>query len=169
MAQWVRAPAIKTDNLSHTPRTYMVESENWHLLTSIYTPWYVPLCITKKLGSMAYTLELNGRLSGLASLMSICHKVESERRKPLGLSISSWLQDPALPEFLSWIPSVMDYYCQRASQINPLLPNLLLVMVFQQSNHNHNWDSEVEGLPWVQSQLGLQSKNLTLNKSQIFW
>lgn len=27
MAQWVRAPAIKPDNLSQTPRTYTVERE----------------------------------------------------------------------------------------------------------------------------------------------
>lgn len=71
MAQWVKAPAIEPDNLSQTPRTYTVERER-RLLTSTYTPRYVPPRTTKKkLGSMAYTFELNGRLSVLASFLSI--------------------------------------------------------------------------------------------------
>lgn len=31
LAQWVKAPAARPDNLSSVPRAHMVAGENWHL------------------------------------------------------------------------------------------------------------------------------------------
>ena len=68
------------------------------------------------------------------------HGGASQQSAPLhGLCISSCLQAPALLEFLSWHPSLMN--CDAEVSANkPFPPQVALVMVFHPSNKNPNKD-----------------------------